>query len=110
MSEIEIDSQKLLSDKSVIDEIHRHLWIESEKAGYDIGFEKAKEDWLKRFAAAWMEYHMPEEFQKAKKAALNKTTATSKSTTSSAIQEISRKLREFSDSAAAKRRRAKSYF
>src|SRR3989338_69508 len=67
MSEFEIDIQKLLNDKRVIEEIQRHLWIESEKAGYDVGFEKAKEDWFKKFAVAWMEYHMPEELAREKK-------------------------------------------
>lgn len=108
MSEIEIDSQKLLSDKRVVEEINRHLWIESEKAGYDIGFDQAKDDWLKHFALAWMEYHMPEELQKAKKSSANKNFT--KTTASSAIQEISKKFKEFSDTAVSKRRRAKSYF
>ena len=109
MSEIAIDSQKLLSDKRVIEEIHRHLWIESEKAGYDVGFEKAAQDWLTRFAPAWMQYHMPEEFQKAKKAAGNKNSS-QKNIAASAIQEISNKLKQLSESSAIKRRRAKSYF
>lgn len=56
--------EKLLSDKRIVAEIDRHLWIESEKAGYDIGFDAAREDWLKRFSKAWMEYHMPEVFKK----------------------------------------------
>jgi len=30
------------------EEILRHKWIESEKAGYDIGFEKALLDWVMR--------------------------------------------------------------
>lgn len=50
---------KLLKNKQVIEEINRHLWIESEKAGYDIGFEKAAQDWLERFSKAWINYHMP---------------------------------------------------
>ncbi len=54
-----IDKNKLLSDRRVIDEINRHLWLESEKAGYDIGFEKAAQDWLEKFSQAWMNYHMP---------------------------------------------------
>ncbi len=53
------DRNKLLKDKKVIEEINRHLWIESEKAGYDIGFEKAAEDWLERFSKAWLDYHNP---------------------------------------------------
>ena len=54
---MKIDSKKLLRNKKVIAEIKRHKWLESEIAGYDIGFEKAAEDWLKRYAAAWMTYH-----------------------------------------------------
>ncbi|MFA5059883.1 MAG: hypothetical protein WC676_04580 [Candidatus Omnitrophota bacterium] len=52
-----IDLKELLKDKRVVEEINRHLWIESEKAGYDIGFEKAAEDWLKRFSAEWVKFH-----------------------------------------------------
>ena len=51
--------KKLLQDKHVIEEINRHLWLESEKAGYDIGFQAATDDWLKRFSKAWMDYHWP---------------------------------------------------
>ena len=61
------NAEKLLTDRRVVEEINRHLWLESEKAGHDIGFEKAKEDWLKNFSKAWMEYHMPEELTKANK-------------------------------------------
>jgi hypothetical protein len=35
------------------EEILRHKWIESEKAGHDIGFEKALLDWIVRFRASW---------------------------------------------------------
>ncbi len=56
-----IDEKELLKNKDVIEEIKRHLWLESEKAGYDIGFEKAAQDWLKRYAQAWIDYHMPKE-------------------------------------------------
>ena len=107
MSEFEIDCAKLLSDKRVIDEINRHLWIESERAGYDIGFEKAKEDWLKRFAVDWMEYHMPEEIARLKKNATSKIIS---QRISSAAQEAVKKIKEIGETAVAKRRRAKSYF
>ena len=53
--------QELLQNRQVLDEIARHQWIESEKAGRDIGFEFAAEDWLKRFSKAWMDYHMPKQ-------------------------------------------------
>lgn len=55
-----IDSETLLRDKRVLEEIDRHLWIESEKQGCNIGFDQAREDWVKRFSKAWMSYHMPD--------------------------------------------------
>lgn len=54
-------AKKLLNNKKVIEEIDRHRWIESEKAGQDIGFERASVDWLERFSQAWMDYHMPKQ-------------------------------------------------
>ena len=35
------------------DEILRHKWIESEKAGHDIGFERALTDWIIKHRSAW---------------------------------------------------------
>jgi len=35
------------------EEILRHKWIESEKAGQDIGFEKALLDWIVKHRSAW---------------------------------------------------------
>lgn len=35
------------------EEILRHKWIESEKAGHDIGFERALTDWIMRHRSAW---------------------------------------------------------
>ena len=35
------------------EEILRHKWIESEKAGYDVGFEKALLDWIVKHRSAW---------------------------------------------------------
>ena len=35
------------------DEILRHKWIESEKAGHDIGFERALTDWIIKHRASW---------------------------------------------------------
>ena len=34
-------------------EISKHKWLESEKAGYDIGIEMAKESWHKYHADNW---------------------------------------------------------
>jgi hypothetical protein len=54
-----ITNEKLLKNKKAVEEINRHRWIESEKAGYDIGFKTASVDWLEKFSTAWMQYHMP---------------------------------------------------
>lgn len=54
-------TKKLLNNKKVVEEINRHRWIESEKAGRDIGFDRASADWLERFSQAWMDYHMPKQ-------------------------------------------------
>jgi len=35
------------------EEILKHKWIESEKAGYDIGFERALTDWIIKHRAKW---------------------------------------------------------
>jgi hypothetical protein len=35
------------------EEILRHKWIESEKAGHDIGFEKALLDWIVKYRSEW---------------------------------------------------------
>ena len=35
------------------EEILRHKWIESEKAGYDIGFDKAALDWIRKHRDKW---------------------------------------------------------
>lgn len=37
------------------DEILRHKWLESEKAGHDIGFEKALLDWVIRHRSCWLQ-------------------------------------------------------
>jgi hypothetical protein len=35
------------------EEILRHKWIESEKAGRDIGFERALLDWIIKYRSGW---------------------------------------------------------
>ncbi|PTY03615.1 hypothetical protein DB346_07025 [Verrucomicrobia bacterium LW23] len=42
--------QEFLAER---DEILRHKWIESEKAGCDIGWEKALLDWIVKHRSAW---------------------------------------------------------
>ena len=88
------EQEKLLSDRRVVEEINRHLWLESEKAGRNIGFEQAKEDWLKKFSKAWIEYHMPEKPLKSEKETTEQPAA---------------KKDQASNAPSLKRRRAKSY-
>ena len=35
------------------DEILKHKWLESEKAGFDIGFESALTDWIVKHRSKW---------------------------------------------------------
>jgi len=35
------------------EEIMKHKWIESEKAGHDIGFERALTDWIIKHRSKW---------------------------------------------------------
>ena len=35
------------------EEILKHKWIESEKAGFDIGFERALTDWIIKHRSKW---------------------------------------------------------
>lgn len=41
------------------EEILRHKWIESEKAGKDIGFERALLDWIRRHRDSWRASRRP---------------------------------------------------
>ena len=60
------EARELLKDKRVVDEIHRHLWIESQKAGHSIGVERATEEWVTLYAEDWMKYHTPDKYEKLK--------------------------------------------
>ena len=42
--------------KEVLKEIERHKWIESEKAGRDIGGNKAALDWLRHHYDEWKKH------------------------------------------------------
>jgi hypothetical protein len=58
------DLRGLLKDKRVIEEINKHLWIESQKAGYSIGIERATDEWLRLYAEGWLKYNKPQEYNK----------------------------------------------
>jgi hypothetical protein len=53
-----LKNEELLADPRVKDEIGRHRWIESEKAGKDIGFEKASAEWLNNYSEAWVKEYL----------------------------------------------------
>jgi len=42
--------QEFLAER---EEILKHKWLESEKAGYDIGFERALLDWIRNYRDKW---------------------------------------------------------
>jgi hypothetical protein len=42
--------QEFLAER---EEILKHKWLESEKAGYDIGFERALVDWVVKHRSRW---------------------------------------------------------
>jgi len=41
------------------EEILKHKWIESEKVGYDIGFEHALTDWIMKHRSKWRKGRQP---------------------------------------------------
>jgi hypothetical protein len=41
------------------DEISRHKWLESEKAGRDIGYHLARTDWMVRHYPKWLRHWRP---------------------------------------------------
>jgi hypothetical protein len=56
----EISGSDLLRNSSLYreflaerEEILKHKWIESEKAGHDIGFEQALTDWIVKHRSKW---------------------------------------------------------
>lgn len=36
------------------EEVYKHKWYESERAGYDIGFARALIDWTIKFKSKWL--------------------------------------------------------
>ncbi|MDE3084441.1 MAG: hypothetical protein KGJ37_04360 [Verrucomicrobiota bacterium] len=42
--------QEFLAER---EEILRHKWLESERLGYDIGFERALLDWIRKHRESW---------------------------------------------------------
>ena len=94
----EMDRSELLKIPEVVEEIKRHLWIESEKAGNDIGFDRAAEDWINKYAQAWLSHYRPN--VKLKSRSQNATTVKSNTAQVSASKPTAADI---------KKRRAKSY-
>jgi len=42
--------QEFLAER---EEILKHKWIESERLGYDVGFERALLDWIRKHRESW---------------------------------------------------------
>jgi hypothetical protein len=42
--------------RSQQEEIEKYKWIESEKAGHDIGLERATREWLQKYFPQWKNY------------------------------------------------------
>jgi len=42
--------------RAMREEIEKHKSLESEKAGYEIGFEQALVDWIKRYGRDWWQW------------------------------------------------------
>jgi hypothetical protein len=48
--------QEFLAER---EEILKHKWIESEKTGHDIGFERALTDWIVKHRSKWRRSRQP---------------------------------------------------
>jgi hypothetical protein len=64
--EMNEDAKKMVMNSSLYreflaerEEILRHKWLESEKAGYDIGFERALLDWIVKHRSTWRKNRRP---------------------------------------------------
>ena len=52
-----ITSSELLKDRDILNEINRYKWLESEKAGSDIGFERASREWINTYSTQYLTQH-----------------------------------------------------
>ena len=98
----EIEPIELPKNQDVIREIHRHLWLESEKVGHDVGLEWAAEDWMSRYAQPWIDCHMPGQEIPA-------TQTSVESPSVETINEPPQSAKKPEPTATIRKRRAKSY-
>ena len=52
-----IDNSILLQDKDIVNEINAYKWLQSEREGYDIGFERASREWIGHFSEKYFIRH-----------------------------------------------------
>ena len=67
--------------EAVREEILKHKWIESEKAGRDIGFERALVDWVLNHRSQWRKSRQADEALRAKSPVLYGATLAQNSAT-----------------------------
>ena len=65
--------QEFLAER---EEILRHKWLESERLGYDIGFERALLDWIRKHRDSWRAARRAQQPYSSGKAADFRVTAT----------------------------------
>jgi len=54
------DKYPYLKDPRALAEIRKHKWLESQKAGTEIGFASAAVDWIKKYGEDWKKIHAQE--------------------------------------------------
>ena len=65
--------QEFLAER---EEILKHKWLESERLGYDIGFERALLDWIRKHRESWRAARRQHQAQGAPQSASPFATAT----------------------------------
>jgi hypothetical protein len=63
---LDLEAPESLADKEFwldvldeLDEILKYKWIESERAGFDIGMDRGIREWLYKYFTAWAAAHPP---------------------------------------------------
>ena len=52
-----INSEALLKDRDIVNEINTYKWLQSEKSGQDIGFERACREWINTYSKDYLASH-----------------------------------------------------
>jgi Domain of unknown function (DUF4032) len=54
MSDLLKSSLLYQQSQALMEEVLKHKWYESEKAGHDIGYDRALTDWIIKYRSQWM--------------------------------------------------------